>query len=50
MVWITNVMIAIRGDVAGREGEVVLMRGYYASVVQWMLNYNVRKNDVRTGA
>ena len=49
MVWTAYVMIVMRGEVAGRGGEAVLMRGDNASAVQWVLNCKGGKDDVRAG-
>ena len=38
MVWTAYVMIVIRNELPGREGEAVLMRGDNTSAVQWVLN------------
>ena len=46
MVLTAYVMIVIRGEVADREGEAVLMRGDNASAVQWVLNCKGGKDDV----
>ena len=49
MVWTTYVMIVIKKDQPGRDGEAVLMRGDNSSAVQWVLNYKGGKDDVRVG-
>ena len=43
-------MIVIRKDLPRREGEAVLMREDNSSAVQWVLNYEEGKDDVRVGS
>ena len=49
MVWTAYMMIVIRKDLPGRDGEAVLMRGDNSSAVEWVTNCRGGNDNVRAG-